>query len=179
MPALGENVAGQQDIGAGDFARIDALAERQRVGRIRAKVPDRGKTPLCQHLLHVLRERRRGSVGRTAPDSLREMNVAVPEAGDNGLAGAIDYVCAFGDLDIACTAYGLDSAIGNDNDCIRQRSGIGRADERAALQGQRLGARRDTGGNSHTEKADEKRGTKPIADHFRHLIRYAGCSTNG
>ncbi len=138
MAALWVHVAGKKDVGARDFTRIDAAAERKRVARVGAKVPHGGETPLGQHVLHVLLQRRCRCAFRVGPCGLREMDVTVPEAGNDGLSGAVDDLRIFRDLDFAAAADRGDDAIGGDDDGIRERGGIRRFDYVAARENEGL-----------------------------------------
>src|SRR6266536_130191 len=90
MAAFGIHVTGQQDAGACDVAGVDASAQRQRVSRIGAEVPNGGEPPSRQHFPHMRFERRVRRGGGVFPCAFRKMNVAVPEAGDHRLSRAID-----------------------------------------------------------------------------------------
>ena len=72
------------------------------------------------------------------------MDVAVPEAGDNRLAGAIDHARIRGNLNLIGAANGGDDAHRRHNDRIGNRRRFGRGVERAAFQHQRLSLRRGT-----------------------------------
>ena len=133
MAALREDAAGKQDVGTQHFARVDAPAQRQRVSRVGAEIPYGGETPARQHLLHVFGA---ATLPVRWPAFLhaasREMNVAVPEAGDDGLAGAIDDARIARDLDFAAAADRGDDAAGATNHRIRERRRVGRRDRAAS-----------------------------------------------
>ncbi len=160
MTVLGKDAAEQENGGTEHFARIDAVAQRQRVGRIGAQIPHGGETPPRQHLLHVRGERRRRPIRRALPHSFREMDVTVPEAGNNRLSGAIDHARLWRDLNVACAADCADGATGNDNNRIRQRRGVGRGVHAASPQNQRLRARCGARGNGGTKQAKGQRGAE-------------------
>jgi hypothetical protein len=108
MTAFWVHIAGKKDIRTEHFARIDAAAQRQRVGRVGAQIPHGGETPSRQHLLHVRGERRGGCAGCIHPRSFGEMDVAVPEAGDDGFSGTIDNARIRRNWQLAGTADGGD-----------------------------------------------------------------------
>src|SRR5260370_7814055 len=110
MTALGEDVAGKKDIGTRDLTGVDAAAERQRVVRVGAKIPNGGETPPRQHLPHMLFERRDRRAGRVFPHRLREMDVTIPEAGDDSLSSAVNDPRIVRDLDFAATPHRGDAA---------------------------------------------------------------------
>ena len=160
-----ENAADEENIGAEDFVRIDAAAQRQRVVGVGAEIPHGGETPSRQHLLHVRRERRGRRAAGVLPHGFREMDVAVPEAGDDGLAGAIDHARIGRDLHVAAAADRGDDAVGRDDDRIVERRGVRRRVDLAAheREGLRVGRSADAGGRR--KQAMEKRGAEQISDH--------------
>ena len=89
------------------------------------------------------------------------MDVAVPEAGDHGLAGAINDARIGGNLHFAAAADRGDDAVGRDNDRVGKRRGVGRRVDAAADEGERL--RGSAGASSPREKEKEKRGAKQIS----------------
>ena len=54
------------------------------------------------------------------------MDVTIPEAGNNGLSGAIDNQCTVRNLNVASAADSGDEAIRHENDCIQERSCVRR-----------------------------------------------------
>jgi hypothetical protein len=110
MTAHREHIARKQDAGTADLACVDAAAELQGVCRVGAEIPYGGEAPSRQHRLHMCFERCRGCVGGVSPCSLREMDVAVPEPGHDGLAGAIDDPRIPRDLNVAPAADRGDDA---------------------------------------------------------------------
>ena len=69
---------------------VDAAAQRQRVCRVGPEIPHGGEAPSRQHLLHMCGKRCGRRAAGVAPHGFREMDVAVPEAGNDGLSAAID-----------------------------------------------------------------------------------------
>jgi hypothetical protein len=61
MAALGKDAEHGMDIRAGYFAGVDPAAQWQGIFSVGTKIPDARKTPPCQHLAHVLLQRRSGS----------------------------------------------------------------------------------------------------------------------
>src|SRR5262249_21663624 len=90
MATFGKNASRQQDARARDLAGLDAAAQRQRVERVRAEIPDGRDAPPREQILHVLTEHRGGCAGSIPPHPPGEMNVAVPESRNHGLSRAID-----------------------------------------------------------------------------------------
>ena len=91
------------------------------------------------------------------------MDVAVPEAGDHGLAGAIDDARIGGNFHFAAAADRGDDAVGRDNDRVGKRRSIGRRVDAAAHEDERL--RGSAGASSPREEEKEKRGAKQISNH--------------
>jgi len=101
------------------------------------------------------------------------MNVTIPEAGNDGLAGAINDARIFRDLDFAAAADCGDDAVGGDNDGVQQRRGIGRGIHRAAQQNQCLRVGCDTGASRRSEEQKEKRAAAQMPDHVPDLLQFA------
>src|ERR1700722_6375978 len=168
MTAFGENTASQKDIGTCDFTSSDAAAQRQGVVRVGTEVPHGGEAPPSQHLPHMLFQRRRRCAGRISPCCLREMNVTVPETGNNGLASAINDACILGNLDFATAADRGDNATGRYNDRIGERDGVRRSVYAASHHGERLSGCGSVAAGSPAEKK-EKRDAERIPDHEQSL----------
>jgi hypothetical protein len=97
------------------------------------------------------------------------MDVAVPEAGNDGLSGAINDARAMGDLDFVAAADRGDDAGGGYNDGVRERRGIRRGVYFAPDQSECLCVCCDAGASRQAEKEKEKCFAKPIPDHRRGL----------
>jgi hypothetical protein len=108
----------------------------------------------------------RGAAGPSAalPHSFREMNVAVPKAGNDGLSGAIDDACIRRNLNIACAANCADGATGNEDNGILQRRGVRRRVDPASHKREGLRDCGDAGGDRGAAQDKEKRGAEPIPD---------------
>jgi hypothetical protein len=91
------------------------------------------------------------------------MDVAVPEAGNHGLAGAINDARIGGNLHFAAAADRGDDAAGRDNDRVGKRRSVRRRVDAAAHEGERL--RGSAGTSSPREDEKEKRGAKQISNH--------------
>ena len=83
-------------------------------------------------------ERRRRRAAGVPPHGFREMDVAVPEAGHDRLAGAIDHARIGRDLHVAAAADRGDDAVGRDDDRIVERRGVRRRVDLAAHERERL-----------------------------------------
>src|ERR1700738_5176875 len=169
MTALGEDVAGKKDIGTRDFTRVDAAAERQGVAWVRAKIPNGGATPPRQHLPHMIFERRNRRAGRVFPYRLREMDVTIPEAGDDSLSSTVNDPRIIRDLDFAATADRGDDPAGGQDDGIRERGGVRRWIYPASHEGECLCVRADAAASHRAKKEKEKRGAEQFPDHRRSL----------
>jgi hypothetical protein len=93
------------------------------------------------------------------------MDVAVPEAGDDGLAGAINDPRIGRNLHVVAAADRGNDAVGRDDDRIVERRGIRRRVDLAAHEGEGLRVSRsaDTGGRR--KQAIEERGAEQISNH--------------
>src|SRR6185437_17167268 len=85
-----ENASDEENIGTEDLIRIDTTTQRHRVVGVGAETPHGGKTPSRQHRLHMRGKRRRRRAGGVIPYGFGEMDVAVPEARNDGLSVAIN-----------------------------------------------------------------------------------------
>jgi hypothetical protein len=63
-----------------------------------------------QHLVHMRDKRCGRRAAGVTPHGFREVDVAVPEAGDDGLARAIDHVRIGRNLDLTGASDGCDDA---------------------------------------------------------------------
>ncbi|XIA62177.1 hypothetical protein ACFIOY_21250 [Bradyrhizobium sp. TZ2] len=167
MAAFGKDAAREVDIGTGDFAGVDTAAERQGIAGVGTKVPDGCKTPPRQHLPHMFFQRRGRSRARVFPYGLREMDVAVPEAGHHGFSGAINNARVAGNQHVAAAADRSDDAVGRDNNRIVKRNGVRRSVDLAAYEGEDLRVCRSAGTNSGLKKEKEKRSAEQTSDHAR------------
>jgi hypothetical protein len=94
------------------------------------------------------------------------MDVTIPEAGNNGLSGAIDDARILRDLDFTAAADRGDDAPGRQDDGIHERGGIRRRVYPASHEGECLRICGDTEG-SRAKKEKDKRGAEQIPDHRR------------
>ena len=166
--------------GARDFAGVDTAAERQGIAWVGTKVPDGCKTPAREHLPHMLLQRRGGSRACVFPHGLREMDVAVPEAGNHSLAGAINDARIGENLDFAMAADCGDDAIGRDDDRIGECRGVRRSVDVAAYEREGLRAGRSACAGSPDQNEKAKRNADKFSVHTRHplnphLAAWAAC----
>jgi len=98
------------------------------------------------------------------------MDVTVPEAGDNGLAGAVDDLRALRDLHLAAAADRSDHTIRRDEHRIGNRCGVGRRVGAAAHEGECFSLGRRTEAGSFAQKKAEQRGAEQMASHMRSFV---------
>src|ERR1051326_985779 len=170
MAPLRKDGAGEKDAGASDFAGLDATAQRQRVERIRAKIPDGCESPARQHLTHVCFQHPGGRLRRIVPRLLSEMDVTVPEPGDDGLSRTIEDACILGNVDLAPPADRSDDAARADDHGIQDRSsGRRRIDLGADESENPILGMADRCRRAEDQHHAERDG-RQVADHGRDLI---------
>src|SRR5207249_4474124 len=106
------------------------------------EIPHGGETPLRQHFPHRSFEVRGRCTADVIPRALREMNVTVPEAGNDGFSAAIDDAGIVGQLDFAALADRGDHAAGRYDDDVGEWAGVRRRIYLAAHENEFLRARR-------------------------------------
>jgi hypothetical protein len=100
---------------------------------------------------------------------LREMDVTIPEAGDDSLSSTVNDPRIIRDLDFAATADRGDDPAGGQDDGIRERGGIRRWIYPASHEGECLCVRGDAAASHRAKKEKEKRGAEQFPDHRRSL----------
>src|SRR6478609_7417811 len=106
----------------------------------------------------MLFKRRNRSAGRILPYRLREMDVTIPEAGNDGLSSAVNDLRIIRKPDLAAAPDRRDDPPGRQNDGVRKRGGVWRGVYATSHQGERLCVSGDAETSRHAKKEQEKRG---------------------
>ena len=105
------------DVRSTDLARFDAAAQHRCVARVGAGVHDGGEARKRKHLLQLLGQFRRGVMRGVRPFILGEVNVIVPETGEDHAVGAIKLLRTGEDLHMFTDGRDL-SVLNEDGDAV-------------------------------------------------------------